>query len=867
MSAKTPDATAEPATEPALAAAEESAPAPVAGPTIGAARETISDKTREDLGWDSLVAHLAKRTHTARGAAAVATLGFFDSAPEAAERMSVIAEARRLAELEAPMPFGGIRDVVGAVARAGKGGVLEATELIDVAGTARGLTRLKRHLDSYCDEAPLLADSGAVMDNFSALYEPIERSFDPDGRLADHASDALGPLRRTADKLERQVEQRIRGFVDDKRHERHLQDRYFTTRNERYVVPVRLEARSQVRGIVHGMSQSGRTLFVEPDAVVEIHNRWRLAQLEVEEEERRIFAVLSDQVGRQQGPLRRAIDVATTLDVIDAGARLADDLDAATPTLSSERRISLLSARHPLMVLSERPCIPNDIALAPGTILIVSGPNAGGKTVALKTAGLCALMVRAGLHIPAEPGSEMPWFATVHSDIGDSQSIENDLSTFSAHLLKLRSYLADSDGDTLLLIDEVAVGTEPEQGAALAQAVLEALAARGVAAIVTTHYERLKALGASDPRFANASVGFDLERMEPTFQLHLGVPGSSGALRVARRMGLPEPVLEAAEALLGKRRASVEELLAELSDERRKLTAAQLELASARAAAERAQSQAEAAREAAKEREAALIRGAHSDALQALREARDELERARTDVKRRVRRAAGRGGAAEPDLSAVKATLKRAASAVSEHAPARVEPADVKPIRGEIEVGMEVYVASLGSRGQVVELPQRGRVAVQVGAMRVTVQVDELRQVGTAGSEPPGRDARAATGRHTARTRRGRGAAAAGGATGANATSEATPSRADDVVVRTREITVDVRGERAEEAVSSVDRFIDQSMMSARDVVFVIHGHGTGALRSAIRGHLEGHHAVTRWRPGDRREGGDGVTLAWLDMS
>jgi DNA mismatch repair protein MutS2 len=828
--------------------------------------DAIEPKTLVDLGWDKLVAHLGRRTHTARGAAAAAELPLFDTPDQASARMLEIAEARHLMAIDAAMPFGGIRDVVTQVARAGKGGVLDAQELVDTGSTARGLGRLRRHLDHHQGEIPRLADRAAVIADLRHVYQPILDSFDETGRLADHASDALGPLRRKASQIAGQLEQRIRSYVEDQRNHRFLQDRYFTTRDDRYVVPVRHDARSQVRGIVHGTSQSGRTLFIEPEPVVELQNALRLAQCEVEDEERRIMAELSALVGREEHALRQSIDAATVLDVIDASARLADDLVASVPAISSQRRVSLLHARHPLMLLADRPCVPNDIVLEPGTILILSGPNAGGKTVALKTAGLCALMTRAGLHLPAESGSETAWFTSIHSDIGDSQSIENDLSTFSGHLANLRQYLTEADAGTLLLIDEVAVGTEPEQGAALAQAVLEALAARGAAAIATTHYERLKALGASDPRFANASVGFDLERMEPTFRLHLGVPGSSGALAVARRMGLPPAVVDEAEGLLGQRRASVEELLATLSDERRKLVEEREALARARAEAEAARAEAEAARRAARERERTAHEAAHSEAVAALRQARDELDRTRAEIKRRIKvTAQAEGDAAraerQTEITALKSKLSEIADAVSEHAPGRALPEGVRALTGELRPGTAVYVTSLGSRGQVVESPQRGRVAVQVGTMRTTVAVDDvlldtrIARARQAGAAPA--SAKASGKRGEQRSEQRDYAAAAAPA----------PASPDDMVLRTNDITVDVRGARADEAVDAVDRFIDQCMVSHRDVVFVIHGHGTGALRSAIRGHLEAHHAVARWRPGQRAEGGDGVTIAWLDVA
>ena len=843
-----------------------SATAPIALP------ET-QPRTLEDLGWDKLVAYLVRRTHTARGAAAAADLAFFDEPEAAAVRIAEIAEARRLIALEVPMPFGGVHDVATAVARAGKGGVLDAEELVAVASTARSMARLRKHLDHHAEETPRLAEIAVDIADLPHVYQPILRSFEPDGRLADHASPALGSLRRKVLQATAQLEQRIRSFVDDNRHAAALQDRYFTTRDERYVVPVRLEARSQVRGIVHGTSQSGRTLFIEPEAVVEQQNRLRLAQCEVDDEERRILAELSGLVSREALALAAGVDAVTLLDVIDAGALLAEELGATAPIIDPGRRLSLMHARHPLMVLSARGCVPNDIVLEPRSIMILSGPNAGGKTVALKTAGLAALMTRAGLHVPAEAGSTVPWFAIVHSDIGDAQSLEQDLSTFSGHMVKLRDYLESADENMLLLIDEIAVGTEPEQGAALAQSVLEALAARGVAAIVTTHYERLKALGASDDRFANASVGFDIERMEPTFRLHLGVPGSSGALTVARRMGLPAAVVDQAEALLGARQASVEELLAAVSEERRKLEDERAALEATQREAETVRREAEAARADYQERRRKLHEGAHGEAVAALRQVRDELDRVRAEVKRQAKAQAKTSGAGKPGarpdaaLGSVKGKLAELSGTVSAHAPARPVPRGTRPAPEALVPGTPVYVISLGSRGQVAEAPQRGRVMVQVGTMRSAVAVSDVlldTQAGRPGKppaagKPPGKS------EPRARGRRGPRAAPEDAAGAAAAAGAGQPD--DGLVFRTDDITVDVRGERADEAVDAVERFIDQCMMSARDVVFVIHGHGTGALRSAIRGHLQGHHAVSRWRPGERTEGGDGVTIAWLDVA
>lgn len=825
----------------------------------------ISDKTSTDLGWDQVVEHLAKRTHTARGEARARAIDFFSEPDRACARIAEISEARLLAALEAPMPFGGIKDVSVAIARADKGAVLDNAELIAVADTARGMSRLGAHLRYHESDAPRLAVIARDIADLERLYHIIGDAFDADGRLADHASEELGPLRRKLAGLRSQLERRMGTFVDDSRVSRHLQDRYYTMRDERYVVPVRADARGHVRGIIHGTSQSGQTVFVEPEEIVELGNRVRLAECAVEDEEQRILAALSVHVTQAVEPLSLSLEATTHLDVIAAAGILSDDLDASAPSVSDDRRIELRRARHPLMVLWGRACVPNDIVIEPGTVAIVTGPNAGGKTVAMEIVGLCALMLRAGLHIPADAGSSLPFFEQVHSDIGDSQSLENELSTFSAHLMTLRSFLDVADDRTLLLIDEIAAGTEPEQGACLAQAVLEALAERGTVAMVTTHFERLKALGAGDARFANASVGFDLEAMAPTFQLHLGIPGSSAALFVARRMGLPKRVLERAHELLGERRASIEELLAEVAEERRRLSEERAELARVRAQADQALAQAEVARTAAKEYQRKLEQGAHSDAVAALRRARDELDHLRNAVKKRAR------------VDAISQTEKRISelsSAIAEHAPKRALPAGEAARRDKLTPGTQVYVTSLGSRGEVVDTPQRGRVTVQIGNLKTAVALEELliergRERDKKTADERGHASKTQPGGKSRKTgsRPGRTGASSRAITTAHETGPDQPSESEKPAsIRTPECTIDVRGERADEAVETVDRFIDQSILGERDIVFVIHGHGTGALRNAVREHLSGHPSVADWRPGERSEGGDGVTVAWLDL-
>ncbi|HSD88417.1 MAG TPA: hypothetical protein VLB44_12910, partial [Kofleriaceae bacterium] len=436
----------------------------------------IAPKTLEDLGWPTLVDHWAKRCATARGEAAVRANPLFDRMEDARERAAEIKEARDLASRDAAIPLGSISDIASSIERVRKAAALEAPDLVAVAKTGKSLARLRSHLREHAEVAPKLAARGAAIADLGHVFHPILEAFDPDGKLVDHASDALGPLRRALAGIKATLVKRMDSLLTDERFAPYLQDSYYTQREDRYVLPVRTDGKGFVRGIVHGTSQSAATLFIEPEEIVDLNNRMKLAEAEVADEERRILTEFSGWVAEEADAFTASLAAAETLDVIAAAARMADDTVSAEPILDEAPRIALLHARHPLMLLAERRCVANDITVAAGTTLLVSGPNAGGKTVALKTVGLAAVMARAGLHLTAESGSAIGWFRDVVTDIGDAQNLEKDLSTFSGHMVNLRELLHRAAPGMLVLIDEIAVGTDPDQGAALAQSALESLA-------------------------------------------------------------------------------------------------------------------------------------------------------------------------------------------------------------------------------------------------------------------------------------------------------------------------------------------------------------------------------------------------------
>lgn len=800
-------------------------------------------KTQADLGWQALVEQLVSRSHTNRGAALAAAIAPLPSPEDAAVRQEEISEARRLQDSGEALSFGGVCDVRPALDRSAKGGVLDPDDLCDIASTLVAAVRLRRHILTRSDELPRLSVHAIQIAELPEVTGPISDAFDEHRKLRDSASPALGGLRQRVAHLLGELGRRTDSLLNEPHIAPHLMDSFVTQREERYVVPVRADARTRVKGIVHGTSSSGATVFVEPEEIIELNNRLKLAQLEVGEEERRILAELSHAVERAAPRIASALELLAHLDLVDAGARLASDLRAQPVTISNAG-VDLRNGRHPLMLLSGTQVVPNDVVLPTGGTLIISGPNAGGKTVALKLTGLCVMMTRAGLHLPVQEGSSIPWFDEVMTDVGDDQSLEKNLSTFSAHIHNLRRFLERAGPRTLILLDEIAVGTDPEQGASLAQAMLEALAKAGATVLVTTHYDRLKALGQAGPPFHNASVGYDLERLAPTYRLHLGIPGASSALSVAARLGLPPRIVERARTLLGPGQGGLDALLQSLGGERERADLLRREAEERRAEAQR---QVEQAAELRRQAQVALTRArqqAHDEAIDALRAARREILDARAELKAQAQRVRQQGGEAILDEQQQLQQLQRRVDALSQQvaaqAPSRPGPSGHAPKSEELVVGARVYVPRLGGIGTVTSDVARDKVVVQVGALRMNVEVSELLLPD-------------ASGRVELRP-------------GHSVLPPIAISVAAPVPPRTPDATLDLRGERANIAIARAEKFLDDALRDSRPAIFVLHGHGTGVLRQAIRSHFLTFPGVRRMRPAEPSDGGDGVTVLELEV-
>lgn len=811
-------------------------------------RDPCPAKTRSDLEYDRLLEALADRCVSEMGKTLARELPFAETRDAARLYANEAREASDLLDGGEPMPVLSLSDVSQALGRIGASGVLSSIEIREVGKSLAAARTLRRFLAVRRSRLPALHDACTTDASLDTLADELASAFDPDGTLSDRASPRLKELRGEFQVARQRMLTRLEDLMN--KYEAILQDRFVTEREGRYVVPVRSDAHERFPGIVHATSASGATLFVEPRAVIPMGNRLKVLEAEVQREELAIFAALSSRIHEGLASVLAAVDALARADVRAATARLAADLGLTYPTITDEARLTLKDARHPLLLLdtiddSGRPgarrtadldaVIPSDLAIGGRQAMVVSGPNAGGKTVALKTMGLVALLARSGLPVPCAASSIVGIFDVVLTDVGDDQNLTKNLSTFSAHVRNLVRILEDTQPGALVLLDELAGGTDPREGEALAAGMLDSLTARGGAVVVTTHYEGLKALALADDRFENASMGFDLPTMSPTFRLATGIPGSSSALAVARKFGLPGTVIERAERFLSREDVQFETVVQKLNEER-----AALELA--RADAERRSEEAEETRRALaeelralKEREQRVVSKEAEALLAAVRRAREELREAQAKLRSK-----------KLETNAVKEAqliVDRVAAQVAVGGP--LEPQSLAPRApavvadaAPVKKGARVWVARLRAEADVLDVLPNHTIRVQAGPMKLVVDASEIRLVAP--------EARRAVAPATA--------------TGAKTSDP--PGL--DAPVQTSDGTCDLRGLRADDAISMAVSFLDRAVNDNRRVCFLLHGHGTGALKEAVRKELKDSPYVRYFRPGSNNEGGDGVTVVWM---
>ena len=781
-------------------------------------------------------------------------------------------EASHLLSVKVGVGVGGARDVRPLVVRAQRGAILAALELLEIRQTLIAARDLQRTIIRLAEAYPRLADIAQRIEPCPGLVNDISQAIDERGEVKSNASPNLARIRRELETAHSRLQEKLNRLVASTQYSRYLQEPLITQRAGRYVVPLKAEFKGKIQGIVHDQSASGATLFIEPLATVELNNKWRQLQLDEEEEIRKILAGLSEEVETQSRLIDHTVAALAELDLAFAKAKYAEAINAVEPVLfnpdkvqesrgarAQERRgeissaplpsrspapllvFKLIAARHPL--LDPATVVPIDITLpADVRMLVITGPNTGGKTVSLKTVGLLTAMARAGLRIPAAEGSTLPFFNRIFADIGDEQSIEQSLSTFSSHMTNIVQILAQCDERSLVILDELGAGTDPIEGSALARSILSDLLEGQVTTLVATHYSELKAYAHTTSGVTNASMEFDVATLSPTYRLLIGLPGASNAFTIAQRLGLSAEIINRARGLVSEDAQQIEAMLAEIK--------AQTE------AAQQVRHQAEAEREeAAKqtqqlERRLAEIETERRDILNAAREdarreiktAREEIRALREQAEAEIKKAEAKAKIepqlpSSPSLEMVEEQLAQLETKVEAKVKAARKPEKSQtdpqpPAPGTLSRGDKVFIPQFNTVGEVVGV-QNKQVEIQLGAFRSTIPL-----------------------------------------TGVVLREKAAPreleSSYSSVKVPTVEspgMELDLRGQVTEEALLRLDQYLDQAFLARLPWVRIIHGKGSGALRQAVRQELNGHPLVSSYRPGDESEGGEGVTVVKLALS
>ncbi|BCR06495.1 endonuclease MutS2 [Desulfuromonas versatilis] len=782
------------------------------------------EETLRVLEYDKIKQLLAGFTVTVPGRMLVEALAPLPAAEQVAESLAQITEMCALIGQQGSPPVGGSSDLRELLRHLrAEGTWLQPEALLEVLASAEAAHQCRGYFGGR-ERAPRLGALAEGLDGLKELRRAVRESIGARGEILDGASFELGEIRQRLLQLRARIKRSLEALLNSERLAGAFQDRIITERGGRYVVPVRADHRGQVKGFIHDESASGQTLYVEPVSVLEWNNELQTQLREEKREEERILRRLSGQVRVEAEPLAGNQRILGRLDFVAAAARFSLASDGVAPRLVEQPLVELKAARHPLLLFNadgtarQGEAIPVDLLLGEGIdTLVISGPNTGGKTVALKTLGLLTLLVRSGLHIPCHPDSRVGRFARVFADIGDEQSIEENLSTFSGHLTRIGRILREADGESLVLLDEAGTGTDPAEGGALAMAVLDSLRARGARTVVTTHLNLVKGYAHLQARVENAAVEFDSQTLAPTYRLHYGIPGASSAFTIARRLGLPEEVLARAEGYLGSDQREGLEVLERLNRLSRELEADRAEAATLRERARQERDKRKRLLEEFEEQKRGILAKATRRGEQLVREAEGK-------IKELLRQA--REGVEVQQQARMVGELREVGESLAEKRP---EPRRQGQVPRETRVGEILRITSLGTEGEVVRV-QGSEVELSVLGKKLRLPLEQLEQFRPrrfAGKRPAGRV---------------RSSVERGG-------------------FNPRLLLI---GKRAEEALLLLDRFLDDALLANQRQVEVVHGAGEGILRKAVREYLAGHREVRAFHAADVAQGGDNVTVVEL---
>lgn len=738
-------------------------------------------------------------------------------------------EATRLIIFKGPLPLGNFYDVKNHVTMAQKGGTLAISELLKVLYNMKISRDVKKYIGDDVPDLPIIADLIEVIETFKNLEEDLDKSIENEEEISDNASAELRRIRRSIVRQNDSIKARIHNIITRSDNRSVLQDAIVTVRDGRYVIPVKQEHKSKVPGIIHDQSGSGATVFIEPQIIVNMNNELRELELSEQAEIAKIIKELSQRVGEVGRSLINNQDILAQLDVIMAKGKLAQKQNAERPQLSKNRVLDLKSARHPL--INEKKVVPIDIKVGNGyDALIVTGPNTGGKTVTLKTAGLLSMMAQTGLHIPAASQSKIPVYREIFADIGDEQSIEQSLSTFSSHMKNIVEIVEKAGENTLVLLDELGAGTDPAEGAALAISILESLRVKGATILATTHYTELKKYALKEDGVENASMEFDVATLSPTYVLEIGVPGKSNAFEISSKLGLSSEIIEKSRSFLDKGDIAFEEVISAIENDKKRAEMERDEAIALNVEIHRQKRQMEGKLEKAKKQEEKMLSGAREEARKILREAKEVAKKAQDEIKDLAK--VESLGERNRRLENAKRKIKDAAGRYRE---TFIIEENQNPISiDDVEIGDRVKVLKLGQNGEIVGLPDgKGEIPVQVGMMKIKCKAKDLKII--------------ADGRKKIKpkTKANYGSLYKGKTQGISG-------------------SVNVRGENLHDALNIAEKYIDDAFMAKLKEITIIHGRGEGVLKKGIHDMLKGNKQVDSYRYGEYNEGGHGVTIVTL---
>ena len=789
----------------------------------------MNQKALETLEYRKIIAQLKREMGSAASAKLADELTPLTSEKIIKEELRSTTEAVDLIVRKGPLPTGGLYDIREALLLAKKGGSLTMRQLLEVQNVLGISSEVVAFM--HDDALPDLKYIGEMVDlivEFTALEKEISRCILTEDEMADNASPKLKDIRRSIHQQNQAIKNKLSRIITSSSNKTYLQDAIVTMRDGRYVIPVKQEYRSFFPGMVHDQSKGGATLFIEPQGVVELNNKLRELEVEEQLEIARILAELSSRVAEHYREIRSNLELLIKLDFIMAKGKLSCKMHASEPKIDRDGELRLISARHPL--IEYKKAVPVDIRIGGDyRTLIITGPNTGGKTVSLKTAGLLVMMAQSGLHIPASHASTLPIFGEVFADIGDEQSIEQSLSTFSSHMKNIVSIIDKASYDSLVLVDELGAGTDPTEGAALAIAILERFYDSGALTMATTHYNELKKYALATSGVENAAMEFDVETLTPTYRLLIGVPGKSNAFEISKKLGLSESVIERASEHIKHGDMEFENVISSIEDDKRKAAADRLDAESMRAEIEEKLKKLEEKEKAISEKRADIIAEAKREARELLRETKSAVKDVQKDL-RKLQKSGAHTNLNTGALEKSRRKINEAEDLVSEKV---VKQVNSEPVSADtLKIGDRVKLLTIGQNGTILSLPdEKGNLMINIGALKVKARLQDLMLINEGKDRKP----------------------------------QAKSSSKYGSLLRSKSSSVsasiNVMGKNLEDALADVEKYLDDVYMAGLDMVSIIHGRGGGILKDGIRQMLKRKKYVDSYGAASYNDGGEGVTI------